>query len=239
MCVCARPRAVTHLSAQLARTITATLTWTHVSIRSPARCCAAAWLKRLSGPAVPSGQRVIRTRQLLRSTQAAMRVVQHDPLLLNLVNILTWIPQSLWTQLAAYEGEGGGGGPTRVCVIEKKKDNNNSVGCFLLYTKRDGDVTGCPEACGLVDNELAASRLFIKEWFSISGFINMSSLHSKGVWNTRSASMRRNLKKIHIYIYNWFHLQRRITRKSFNHLFSIKWKYCFSVHEGALFLKFH
>lgn len=126
----------------------------------PPRCSAAAWLKRLSGPAVPSGQRVIRTCQLLRSTQAAMRVVQHDPLLLNLVNILTWIPQSLWTQLAAYEG----GKPTRVCVIEKK-NNNNSVGCFLLYTKRDGDVTGCPEACGLVDNELAASRLFIKEWW--------------------------------------------------------------------------
>lgn len=46
-----------------------------------------------------------------------MRVVQHDPLLLNLVNILTWIPQSLWTELATYEEKMY----TYVCVIEKEK----------------------------------------------------------------------------------------------------------------------
>lgn len=58
-------------------------------------------IKTLSAP-VPLGQRVIRTCQLLEWTEPAMRVARHDPLLLKLVNILTWIPQSLWMELPTY-----------------------------------------------------------------------------------------------------------------------------------------
>lgn len=61
-----------------------------------------------------------------------MRVVQHDPLLLNLVNILTWIPQSLWTELATYEEKKM---YTYVCVIEKKQKNEG------WYFSLNRDVT--------------------------------------------------------------------------------------------------
>lgn len=64
-------------------------------------------IKTLSAP-VPLGQRMIRTCQLLQWTEAAMRVVQHDPLLLNLVNILTWIPLSLCTKPLTHDEERGG-----------------------------------------------------------------------------------------------------------------------------------
>lgn len=47
-------------------------------------------IKMLHGP-VPLGQRVIRTCQPLNWTEPVERVQQHDPLLLNLVNILTWL----------------------------------------------------------------------------------------------------------------------------------------------------
>lgn len=43
---------------------------------------------------VPLGHLMIRTCQPLNWTEPVKRVVQHDPVLLSLVNILTWIPHS-------------------------------------------------------------------------------------------------------------------------------------------------